>query len=299
MNATDTTKEEQRWKPSASNHDIIFWCIAFVVTSAAILCANALAIAVFTVKKLLRKNANILLLNLACADLVIGGIAMPLYICIFYKSLRGYQWRNRAVHEIYVCVDIFLGLSSMFTLAVIALERAYSVFLPFRHRITSRRFYWSWVALVWIMAGCLASLKLLTLRRILISPYDNHVILTFVSLALATIIAAYMIIWTRLTSRKKNNHVIVEEKSIVHAMLIVTIIFLIMWLPIYLLNVIANFNHEILLKVPPDLVYFAKLLQYCNSMVNPIVYSLKIPQFRKGLRGLRHHSSLRIARTDV
>lgn len=295
MNVSSTENQNEGWKPSTSNHEIVLWCTAFTITSIAVLCANALAIVVFTVKRLLRKNSNVLLLNLVCADLMIGGIAMPLYICIFYKFLRGYQWRNRVVNEIYVCVDIFAGLSSMFILAVIALERAYSVFLPFKHRSTSRRIYWSSVALAWIMAGCLASVKLLTSRGILPLSYDKHVILTFVSLALVTITVAYAFIWTRIHSRRKKTNVIVDEKSVVQAMIIVTVTFLLMWLPIFLLNVVGSFDHRALLRVPPTVVYFAKLMQYCNSGANPIIYSLKIPEFGKALRRLGRKSSTRIA----
>lgn len=54
------------------------------------------------------------MLNLALADLSVGGIALPLYIYTFYKSARGYTWRIRLVNEIYICVDIFAEMSSSF-----------------------------------------------------------------------------------------------------------------------------------------------------------------------------------------
>jgi len=296
MNVSRTENQER-----TSNHVIILWCTTFSLIAIAILCANALTIAVFTVKKLLRKNSNILLLNLACADLMIGGIAMPLYICIFYKALSGHQWYDNAVHEIYITVDIFAGLSSMFILTAIALERAYSVFLPFKHRGASRRFYWSSATFMWVMAGCLACLKLLTSRRILPSSYDNNIILIFVSFALVTIIMAYASVWKKIHSRRKEsmrNALIVNEKLIVQAMLIVTVAFIGMWMPIYVLNVVGSFDSKTLLTVPPNAIYFAKLLQYCNSIVNPIIYSLKIPQFRKAMRRLGHKSSVRTVRTE-
>lgn len=295
MNNSSSDSGERVWKPSSSNHEIILWCTAFILVSIAVLCANTLAIVVFIIKRLLRKRSNILLFNLAIADLIIGGTAMPMYICILYKSLRGHQWRNRILNEVYLCLDIFAGLSSMMILAVIALERAYSVFFPFRHRCASSRFYWFSVIFAWLVAGCLASLKLSTRSRRTLSPsYDNYVILTIVALALVTILAAYMAISTRIRCRKKNNNVhIVHEKQIAQAMLIVTIAFLGMWLPFYLINVIGSFDSKALLIVPPNAIYFVKLMQYCNSVVNPIIYSLKLPQFRKALRRVRYRSSLR------
>lgn len=298
MNVSSTESKEKAWRPNTSDHVTILWCTVFTLTCIAILCANTLAITVFIVKRLLRKSSNILLLNLATADLMIGGFAMPMYITIFYKSLRGYEWYNRILNEIYICLDIFAGLSSMFILAVIALERVYSVFYPFKHRCTPRRFYWSAVAFAWIMAGCLASLKLLASRKTLPLSIDNHIILTFVSFALVTITVSYSSIWRRLYSRKTNSNVIVQEKPVAQAMLTVTVAFVGMWLPFFLLNVVGSFDSQILLAVPPDVIYFAKLMQYCNSLVNPIIYSLKIPQFRKALGRLGHKSSVRTVRSE-
>ncbi|XP_068724907.1 adenosine receptor A3-like isoform X1 [Montipora capricornis] len=297
MNLSSSRNEEQGWKPKTSNYEIILWCTAFSLTSIAILCANAIVITVFTVTRHLCKNGHILMFNLALADLLIGGIAMPLYICIFYKSVKGHPWHSRVVNEIYIGVDIFAGLSSLFILAVIASERVYSVFRPFNHRSTNRRRYWYAVALMWILAGCLTCLKPLASRRIIPASYDNDFILTFVSLSLVNIIVAYVLIWTKVYSRKKNCNVIVPEKAIVLAMLIVAIVFVIMWMPIYLLNVIIRFHNDTVFKVHPNIIYFAKLLQYCNSVANPIIYSIKIPTFRKALRTLGRKTSIKITRS--
>lgn len=288
MNISSFGKEQQGWKPNTSSYGIALWCTAFSLISIAILCANAIAIAVFEVTKSLRKKNQILMLNLAFADLLIGGIALPLYVYIFYKSARGYPWRSRLVNEIYICVDIFAGVSSMFLLAVIALERVFSVFCPFKHRTTPRKYYWYGVMLVWVLAICLASLKPLSSRKLIPIPHHNVLILTLVSLSIATIIVSYICIWRRAYSvtRKENCNVIVSEKSIVQAMLFVTIMFIIMWMPIYLLNVVIGFEIDAVYKVPLNVIYLAKLLQYFNSVVNPIIYSIKIPAFRKALRRL-------------
>lgn len=299
MNISSTNNEEQEWRPSTNDYEIILWCTVFILTAIAILCANTFAIFIFTTKRLLRKRNNILLMNLASADLIIGGITFPMFVCIFYKSVRHYPWKGMILNQVYICVDIFAGLSSMMILAVIALERAYSVFLPLKHRCTSRRsrFYWLSAVFAWIMAGVLSSLKVLTWKGIIPPSYDNHVIFTFVFLALVTIIVAYTSIWTRIKSRKRNNsNYVIKEKSIAQAMLIVTIVFTVMWLPFFLINVTASFDNQVLQVIPPSIIYSAKLMHYGNSFVNPIIYSLKLPQFRRALRKLSYRSS---ARTDL
>ena len=181
----------------------------------------------------------------------------------------------------------------MLLLVVTALERVYSIFFPFSHRCTSRQFYWLSACSAWIIAGCVACLKLLFSRRVIPPSYDNYIIVTVVSLAILTMSASYVAIWSRLQCRRKNSSVIVQEKPVAMAMLIVTIAFLGMWLPIYFINLIGSFDSRSVLAIPLNAIYFAKLLQYCNSVVNPIIYSLKLPQFRKALDRLRHKSSVR------
>lgn len=163
MNISSAKNEEQEWRSSTKDYEIILWCTVFILTVIAILCANIFAIFIFTTKRLLRKRNNILLMNLATADLIIGGIAFPMFVGIFYMSSTHYQWRDMILNQMYICVDIFAALSSMMILAVIALERAFSVFFPLKHRCTSRRsrFYWFSAAFAWIMAAALTTLKAL------------------------------------------------------------------------------------------------------------------------------------------
>lgn len=299
MNISSPKDEEQERRSSTNDYEIILWCTVFILTAIAILCANTFAIFVFTTKRLLRKRNNILLMNLATADLIIGGIAFPMFIYIFYKSAKHYQWRDMILNQVYICVDIFAALTSMTILAVIATERAYSVFFPLKHRCMSRRsrFYWLSAAFAWIMGGVLTTLKVLAWTALIPMLYANRVIFSFVFLALVTIILAYTSIWTRIKSRKRdNNNFVIREKSVAQAMLIVTIAFIVMWLPFFLINVAVSFENQLLKVIPLNVVYFAKLMHYGNSFANPIIYYLKLPQFRRALRKLSYRSS---ARTDL
>lgn len=174
----------------------------------------------------------------------------------------------------------------------------FSVFCPFKHRTTLPKYCWYGVMLVWVLAICLASFKPLSSRKLIPISCDNVFILTLVSLALATIIVAYICISKKVSSmtRKENCNVIVAEKSKVQAMLFVTV--MIMWMPIYLLNVVISFDIDAVDKVPLNVIYLAKLLQYCNSVVNPIIYSIKIPAFRKALRRLGKKAFHSFSRTE-
>ena len=71
-----------------------------------------------------RKRPHYLLTSLAIADLVVGLLAVPLYIIVAdpgQKILPGVR---------YNCVDMFASKSSMFTLAVVSLERLHAIAQP-------------------------------------------------------------------------------------------------------------------------------------------------------------------------
>jgi len=147
------------------------------------------------------------------------------------------------------------------------------------------------------MGGVLTALKVLAWTALIPMLYDNRVIFSFVFLALVTIVLAYTSIWIRIKSRKRdNNNFVIREKSVAQAMLIVTIAFIVMWLPFFLINVAVSFENQLLKVIPLNVVYFAKLMHYGNSFANPIIYYLKLPQFRRALRKLSYRSS---ARTDL
>lgn len=40
MNISSTNNEEQEWRPSTNDYEIILWCTVFILTVIAILCAN-------------------------------------------------------------------------------------------------------------------------------------------------------------------------------------------------------------------------------------------------------------------
>ena len=74
-NATDNTSV---MAPS----EAIIWCVIFSLEALVALATNAVAVIVFLQNTWLRKQASILLLNLAVADLLIGLKAIPGWVYI-------------------------------------------------------------------------------------------------------------------------------------------------------------------------------------------------------------------------
>ena len=132
------------------NQQVLIWSFAFALVDVVILVGNVLTLIVFSSnKKLLRMRANYFLITLALADMLVGTFAIPMYV---YHVISAWYhgdlvWQQYS-YKIYKVVDIFVGCASIFTLTVIALERAFSVCLPHVHRNVTNKVYYILLGLI-------------------------------------------------------------------------------------------------------------------------------------------------------
>ena len=97
-------------------------------------------------EKAIRKRSHFLLISLAFADLLVGLIPVPLFIMI---------QANLLLHTacwVYLSVDMITGLSSVFTLTAISLERLHAIARPLRHRQLTLRSYAIAIVTLWIFS---------------------------------------------------------------------------------------------------------------------------------------------------
>ena len=268
------------------------WCIIYGLVAGATVTGNALTIAVFSQKRLPLKFGGYFLVNLAVADLMVGALALPMYMYIVY-AFNYIPTDSRIVifQHVYTVVDVFTGLASVFTLASIALERLYGVLYPIQYRCkASKRVYITIITAVWAMSGTASVAYILSTRTLLfLLPEKTFTYyLTGVSvLSVLVICAAYFAVPLRVHMWNKTKiemTVSTQEKRLATALFIVTVVFVLTWSPFHVMNILVNFTKSFLNNVPVDLVFFGKLLHYSNSLANPAIYSLKIPEFRVAVR---------------
>ena len=118
----------------------VAWCSAFAVVSFFIVVGNVLAIIVFALNKNLRKKSFLLVINMACADLMLGALSLPLFIYQLGGDFDIWpkQW-NSSLNLSYRVIDTVFAQSSMITAAFIAIERFYAIGWPLKHRSIARR----------------------------------------------------------------------------------------------------------------------------------------------------------------
>ena len=257
-----------KWNP--------FWASFFSVMSFLIIVGNSLTIATL-LRKTFRKPPQFLLISLAFADLLVG-CATTLYVIV--------QCGFSALWYVLDIFDMFVGLSSIFHLAVISLERLHATVRPFRHRQLSLKAYWVAIATPWILSLCLGiSVSILTWFNLIMQ--QNVLIIVIICLITPLLITcfSYFVIWR---SRKKRISTVrsfreKHEAIFSRTIFLVAAASFITWMP-FLYYIIA-------VRVWPDLTplsasFFIKLLQYSNSFVNFVIYIVRFPSYRKALFSL-------------
>lgn len=277
----------------------VTWCVALAFVAIAIIVGNCLTIAVFTKRKLLRMRASYFLVTLAIADLMVGTFAVPLYI----HQLTSYWKTNTNVKGTYIAykaIDIFTAFASIFALTVIALERLYAVMCPLRHRLTSKKTYHQLIAVVWMLSLFVAVLYFMNGFEVFKFRIFFYFIIFFIFSSLLVICVAYVLVWANVSYHKREKPKresrykeeldqlkrSAQEKQLVTTLLIITLVFVLTWIPFYILNIVVFLSDTWESShIPYEVFAFTKLLHYSNSFANPIVYSIRIPKFTRTLLG--------------
>lgn len=268
------------------------WCVTYAIMAVAIIVNNMAAITVFWNSPLLRKFGNFFLVNLAVADLMVGAIALPMYIHLIYNtSFLSYNSQNaelKPFQAVHIAFDVFSGMASVLTLTVISLERIYAIYYPLRYRSLSKAAYFIILAEVWVLAGALSGMWMLTIFDVIHQDFFAFSLAIVSFTSLTVMFTAYAALWlkVKLWTRNQNRALGEKERNLAVAIAIVTVVFLLTWSPFHIMNILINFKASLFDGFPYQVIYLAKFLQYSNSFVNPVIYCFKISEFRRELKSM-------------
>ena len=259
----------------------LFWSLCFGLLSFLIIVGNALSISILF-KRRLRKRPHFLLISLAFADLLVGLIPMPLYIMNQANLLL------HTAYWVYLCVDMITGLSSVFTLTAISLERLHAISRPLRHRQLTSRSCAIAIATPWIFSLIVSLSYLLSVFSVItFRQYFSGIIITSLSTSLLVTCISYCIIWRKQASRIIPNEA--QARNNVHlnkTLLLITAIFVFSWLPFHVFNIVIHFCASCEFFIVQ--LYIVKFLHYSNSFMNFLVYCFRMPDYRKALPRMFH-----------
>lgn len=266
------------------------WSSAYGVIAVFVILGNSLSIYLFIGNLRLRRlRTTILLLNLSIADLIVGSITLPMYMALTWPGTNYALQKNQAFYMSFICIDVLTGFGSVFGLTVIAIERVYSVFFPHHHRRAKRKMYFAMITLIWGLTVIQTLLRILfDLKVISLEGFFSCVMISL-TVSLIIICVAYVAVWIKVNikqPRQVNRTTLNDHKTqnkLAVTLAIITVIFIFTWMPFHILNIIMFFCVNCR-TFPIKYVNFFKLLHYSNSLVNPLVYSSRFPEFKRTLK---------------
>ncbi|XP_022790830.1 somatostatin receptor type 5-like [Stylophora pistillata] len=268
----------------------ILWCSLFILEAFLIIVANLLTTFVFLGKRKLRRGRYYLMINLTISDTLVGALAIPMFVLLFGDSQQ--LWSSRInLFDTALFFDMFAGFASITFLAMIALERLYATLRPFNYRALKSGCYILFVVTAWIAAIFIPLFHVMVLKypKVFRSRSRQATLLfmwiPFFSTLLLVICISYLVILRKVRDVQKNDqHRILEkESSLSRICLLVTAVSLAAWLPFVIANLVIS-----TMRINPSvsriqLFYVTKFLHFANSLLNPVLYVLKIPEFKEGL----------------
>lgn len=272
--------------------ECIPWLAVSLILSLATIILNLITIIVFIKNRSLRKRSMYLMISLAVADMLAGAFSIDntynylgVYLCNLWEKIIPVK------QKFYVSIFVFLFPGASITnISAISLERFHATFLPLRHRVMQKWTYGLIVAITWVTAG-LVSTGVVVLKQF--KPRSHHFYLSssFSLICLLIISVSYMsiIIKVRCGAQPHHHGAASRERKLTMTLFIVTFVSLLLWLP-FLIFTFLYFTTDIFSSVSTitydRLNLVLLVLFYANSLVNPILYTARMPDFRRALVAL-------------
>ena len=278
----------------SSTSECFAWLAVFMTEAFAIVTLNIITIIVLMKNQSLRKRSMYLVINLAVADMLVGGFSE--IMTFFVMGIRCNFWKDN-VHlngiwdSIIYSLELLFPLTSILNIAAISLERTHATFLPFRHRVIRKMVYVVIIIIIWVTAA-MVSIALVIIKNFKgHTKYYFYVYVSFNSICLFVIFVSYASIFMKMYcgAHPRHHGPASRERKLSVSLFIVTLVSLLMWLP-YVISIFLFYSTEIFSSFPmltnARFFFSLFLLFYTNSLVNPILYAIRMPEFKRALVSL-------------
>ena len=275
--------------------ECIPWMTVGLAESVAIVTLNLCTIIVFIRNRNLRKRSMYLVINLAVIDMFVAGNVVFYLFHLSGIDCNLWNWHSNEVGiNIFISVlTMLLAFGSLINIAIIALERMHATFFPFKHRVLKKWVYLSIIAVVWVTSGLEAIAFVLLSQFEETDYYGLYLNATFISICLLIICVCYtsIVIKVRCGAQPQHHGATSRERKLTMTLLIVTVVSVLLYLPRVIWGyviVIRKFEifQSFSFSVAHHLDCASLFLLYVNSLVNPILYTIRMPEYRSALLAL-------------
>ena len=259
------------------------WLTVFVVELVVISIINGFTILTVARNRHLRKCTTYLIINLTIADLFVGTVSGPMHIyhTMTFKPGSGFSWRKFIV----LLLDNAFTACSLLNLALLSLERLHATLFPFRHCLMLDWVYFKVVACIWVSAMIPASADA---ALFLIAPQASRYLWASLIMAvLFTVIASYVIIALNVKREVPpySSGAVSSDRKLTVTLLIVIVLSTLAIVPWFFDAVLKVSTRLRGLSAESrfDIQQSLNVFFYANSFVNPLVYTLRMKEFRKAV----------------
>ena len=271
-----------------SARECITWSAIYVIAYVAIVTFNAIIIVAFMKNCQLRKRSTYLILNLAVVDMVVGctGLWTVYELGLYCKLWKGsLKWWEQ--HPFAQVIRFTFVLCSLINITIISLERLHATVRPFGHRFVKKRVYWVIIAVSYLIAVLFLVIFFFCLPLRYSLERSFNAFSSFTSACIIVIFFSYSVIFFKVKCRPQPRHHVVAgiERRLTVTLFFVTFVSLLMWTP-YIVQSFLWFKTKIFSSYPSHLTCSITTLLGLNSLVNPLLYVIRIPQFNKAVKAL-------------
>ena len=276
------------------------WFAVYLTITGSIVAVNLLSIILFVKNSNLRTRAMYLVINLTVADMFVVGSAT--FFVVFHFLLYGCEVGNLffifiverdwpPILFVLTVTEVWLPFTSVAGIAVISLDRMHATFRPFRHRNIKKWAYGVTIAGVWTLTAMIViPFPLIRLYGNLHQQWQvlfpSYLWMSYGLLCLVAICVSYTSIALKFWcgTRPPSHGAANRQRKLTVTLFIMTIVSLLLWLPF----VVHTFVLRSVLDRLSFLIYKRLrlsfiLLYHTNSLVNPIIYTIRMPEFRRAL----------------
>ena len=268
-----------------SSPECITWMVAGLTESVAIIALNSLIVIAFCRDHNLRKRSTYLVVSFAVAEMSLDLVYNVGVICNFwrYNTLHWYQ----ILQVLLLCFPV----CSLTNMTVISLERLNATFWPFRHWTIKKSVYWVLIIAIWVTTLLFSCASRMIHHYAHKRDYYFYTLVSFISICLLVICVSYVLIFVKLRFGNQPPHqgTANRERKLTVTLFTVTSLSLLLCLPYVITTFLffaTNISRSLSVIALSRLLHGSIILLYANSFLNPLLYTMRMPGFRRALEML-------------